>query len=320
MPLAVRELAAELLVATPQLAQEMADRLLVTIPELAAGDDELREETRASCESNIAQVLRLLKLGVGADAVVVPVEAAEWARGLVRRGITLPVLLRGYRLGHAYFWDRWSRALQDRVAAPEMLIAAGEQSSAFIFAYVDQVSDVLVGEYGTERERRMRSGEQLRAETVRSILAGETIDEEVAARRLGYELRRHHVALRVSSGGPELRGLERAAANVAGVLGPGDPLVVWSGVASLDVWCGSYDPFGAEAVAELEAYRPPDGIRVAVGAPGHGVSGFRRSHVEAVEATRVATMGRGPGGTVTSYARVELVSLLASDLPRARSW
>ena len=41
-PSAVRELAAELLARTPQLADSMTDHLFAAMPELGAGDDELR--------------------------------------------------------------------------------------------------------------------------------------------------------------------------------------------------------------------------------------------------------------------------------------
>ncbi len=177
-----------------------------------------------------------------------PAEAADWARGLVRRGIGLAALLRAYRLGHGWFWDRWSQTLYERLADTDELIAAQDESSAFMFANIDLISDVLVGEYGDECERMMRSAEHLRVETVRSILAGDAIDQEVAGPRLGYELRRHHVALRVSSRGGELRGLERAAIEAAAALGAGEPLIVPSGVASLDVSCGAYAP---PAVLEL---------------------------------------------------------------------
>lgn len=103
MPPAVRELAAELLPFVRELAHQMATHLAATVPELAADrDDELRDETRASCEANIDQILRLLRAGAGVDALVVPIAAAEYVRGLVRRGITLPVLLRSYRVGHAW--------------------------------------------------------------------------------------------------------------------------------------------------------------------------------------------------------------------------
>jgi len=320
MPLSVRELAEELLPAAPVLAEGMSDHLLATIPDLDARDDELREETRASCEANISQVLQLYKLGVGADALVVPVEAAELVRGLVLRGITVATLLRMYRLGHAWFWDRWAQALKDRSTDPGILVAAQDQSSAFLFTYIDRISDVLVGEYGTERDRMIRSAEQLRADTVRAILAREPVDEEVASRRLGYMLGRHHLAFRVSSVGREPVEPERAATEAADLLGLGDPLVVRAGVASLDVWCGSYGPPDPQHSAALEEYDPPEGIRVAFGTSGHGLAGFRRSHDEALQAAHVASLASGTVGAVTSYKRVELVSLLACDLPRARTF
>ena len=313
-PRAVRELAADLLRSTREISQGLADHLTAALPELAA-DDELREELLVSAEANIDQVLRLLRAGADADALVVPIEMAQYVRGLVSRGITLPVLLRSYRLGHAWFWDRWSQALHDRIDSLEDLLVAQEQSSAFMFAYVDRISDILVEDYGTERERIVRGAAQLRGETVRAILAGEPIDEEHAVQRLGYELRRHHVALRVSSSASEVRGLERAAREAAVSLGPGEPLVIASGLASLDVWWGSYEPVGTAA---LERYEPPEGVRIAFGVPARDVAGFRRSHVEAVQAAREAALAGDSATTVTSYRRVELVSLLASDLPRAR--
>src|SRR4051794_24737822 len=58
----------------------MSDHLFGMMPELRERDDgELRAETLASCEVNIAQMLRLQKLGAGPDALVLPVEAAGWA-------------------------------------------------------------------------------------------------------------------------------------------------------------------------------------------------------------------------------------------------
>src|SRR4051794_6160733 len=103
---AVRAIAAELLPSAAQLSRAMNEVLYATIPELADSDDEaLREETRASIEANIDQVLRLLKLGAGPDTLVLPPDAAEYVRSLVQRGIALPALLRTYRVGHAWLWD-----------------------------------------------------------------------------------------------------------------------------------------------------------------------------------------------------------------------
>src|SRR4051812_38464931 len=89
MPAAGRGVAAELLPRASELARGLSDHLVANMRELSGGDDELRAETRASVEGNVDQVLRLLRLGVAADALVVPPDAAEYVRGLVRRGITL---------------------------------------------------------------------------------------------------------------------------------------------------------------------------------------------------------------------------------------
>jgi DNA-binding PucR family transcriptional regulator len=59
---------------------------------------------------------------------------------------------------------------------------------------------------------------------------------------------------------------------------------------------------------------------VAFGKPGEGVVGFRSTYEEAKQAARIAALVGDAKPSVTSYARVELVSLLASDVPRARAF
>jgi DNA-binding PucR family transcriptional regulator len=313
---AVRETAEELLPATPDLGRGMAEYISSGIPELGEiDDDELRAELLASCEANIGQVMGMLAHGARVDDITVPHEALNFLRGNVRRGLPLAVILRSYRLGHAWLWETWSEVLQERVDDSGQLVAGQDESSAFMFAYVDRISDALVEEFGTERERMLRSAEQLRADTVRAIVGGGAIDPEAASRRLGYELRRHHVAMRVSSGASEVEGLERAVREAAAALTGGEPLVVASGAARFEVWCGSFDPPATDA---LERYEPPPGVLVAFGKPGEGVAGFRSSYGEAKQAARIGALVGDSKPSVTSYARVELVSLLASDLPRAR--
>ena len=112
-------------------------------------------------------------------------------------------------------------------------------------------------------------------------------------------------------------GLERAVGEAAEALGAGEPLVIPSGAARYDVWCGSFE---APATDELERYEPPPRVVVAFGKPAAGVEGFRSSHLEAVQAARIGALMLDASPSVTSYSRVELVSLLASDLPRARAF
>jgi hypothetical protein len=296
----------------------MAEYISSGIPELGeVDDDELRAELVASAEANIDQIMRMLAHGARVDDITVPHEALNFLRGNVRRGLPLAVILRSYRLGHAWLWEKWSEVLQQRVDDSGELVAGQDESSAFMFAYVDRISDALVEEFGTERERMLRTAEQLRADTVRAIVRGDAVDPEAASRRLGYELRRHHVAMRISSGASEVEGLERSVGEAAEALGGGKPLVIASGAARYDVWCGSFDSPATEA---LERYEPPASVLVAFGKPGEGVAGFRTSFGEAKQAARIGALIGDSESSVTSYARVELVSLLASDLPRARAF
>jgi len=87
----VQDLAADLIGEAGALGRGMAEHLHEIVPELAAGDRELFEETRASCEANIAQVLRLIKRGKPATDLVLPPEAAAFVHGVVRRGYPLPL-------------------------------------------------------------------------------------------------------------------------------------------------------------------------------------------------------------------------------------
>jgi DNA-binding PucR family transcriptional regulator len=57
-------------------------------------------------------------------------------------------------------------------------------------------------------------------------------------------------------------------------------------------------------------------MRVAVGSPGHGADGFRRSHQEAVLVRRVAERARARG--ITHFADVSLDALMTHDLDEAR--
>jgi hypothetical protein len=211
--------------------------------------------------------------------------------------------------------------IKQQVGEEEARTAALDAASNFMFEYIDVISDALVGEYHVERDRWVRTAAAIRAETVREILDGQHEHERAASTRLGYELRRTHVGL-ILAGEPESQtrpgagGLEHQATEAAAVLGCADPLLVPAGAAVLWAWCGTFKPPTPAALAKLARYQPPAGVRMAVGRPAFGIDGFRVTHVEAAHASRFWDIG-APHGT-TSYSSVEVVSLLASDLPRAR--
>jgi hypothetical protein len=316
-----REVFEELATSSPRLGGDMAVHLHGRIPELANQVDEhaLRSDTEASCTANLDQICRMLARGAQSDELVVPDHALDYARALVQRRIPLAVLLRAYRVGHGYFWSIAADALSRDLGDDERRGAAIDAASNFMFDYIDLVCDQLVGAYQVERDRWVRSAAAVRAEIVREILDGRHDHERSASTRLGYELRRTHVAL-ILAGEPEEAdrpgGLERHATEAAAILGCGDPLLVPAGAAVLWAWCGTFRPPSPEAFARVEGYRPPTGIRIAVGRPAFGIDGFRITHTEAAHAARFWELGATRA--TSSYRSVELVSLLANDLPRAR--
>ena len=60
------------------------------------------------------------------------------------------------------------------------------------------------------------------------------------------------------------------------------------------------------------------GVRVALGEPGAGLPGFRRSRIEAGHARRVATLAARPPGTITRYGRVALSAMATVDPEQAQ--
>ena len=89
----------------------------------------------------------------------------------------------------------------------------------------------------------------------------------------------------------------------------------------MGAWFGSSRGFDAAAL-EAATFDPRSapGVRLALGEPGSGLDGFRRSHEEAAQARRVASLAGRPPGAITRYRQVALRALATADLPRAREF
>ena len=59
---------------------------------------------------------------------------------------------------------------------------------------------------------------------------------------------------------------------------------------------------------------------MAIGEPARGIAGFRASHVEALEAQRIARLAGRREGSVTRYNDIALRSLATADLDYARTF
>ena len=80
------------------------------------------------------------------------------------------------------------------------------------------------------------------------------------------------------------------------------------------------DKQALEATAVLRAVNPPADVRVALGEPGWGLTGFRSSHIEATHARRVVALSRSHGDTLTRYRDVAVAALASVDHEQAASF
>jgi hypothetical protein len=322
----VRDVAARLLPEADEIADEMAVQIHARIPELAADyDGALVAETRSSCRSNVGQVLRGLGRSEHVDHLVTPPEAVEYARGYVRRELPVAVLLRSYRIGQGYFWERWAAAMSEQTADGPALTEALSSSSRWVFDYMDLITTDLVAVYAEARDHWSRTPAALRADTARGLLGGKLKDAREASRLLGYELqRRHHTGLVIwqsleeYAGDPH--GLEAAAGQTADALGAGDSLKVTSGASELWLWCSGMSAPEGDLTERLSDLQLAAGVRIAVGRVGTNLAGFRESHLEAAAAARIAVTAGARSQPVTFYDEVEVVSLMSQDLDRARAF
>ena len=115
--------------------------------------------------------------------------------------------------------------------------------------------------------------------------------------------------------------MEAAIAAVGDRLGATRPLVHPLGILSIAAWIGTRDAVSPRLLDDVRLdLRAAPGVRIATGEPGQGIAGFRRSHIEAAHARRVAELAARPAGTVTRYARVGLAAMATGDLDQARTF
>ncbi|UTI66312.1 helix-turn-helix domain-containing protein [Paraconexibacter antarcticus] len=302
------------------IAREMFEYLTARIPE-ASADPEIAGLTLASCASNTEAVLSMIRHGIPASATEAPVAALEHARKMAGRSGGIDATLRFYRLGHAFFWERWSAALVDAVEDRDRLVTALRETAAFVFDYIDSISARVGAEHIAERERRQRRAAIVRADVVRAVLAGEDVDVAAAERALGRPLAGPQLAfLCWTTGDPA--PLERAALAVAHAVGTARPLLLPDGPNALGGWV---------APAAARAVPPPDLLlaaardaapeaHVALGEVAAGLAGFRSSRRQAERARRIAVLAERRAPSVTRYADVALADLLARDVEAARAF
>jgi DNA-binding PucR family transcriptional regulator len=75
-----------------------------------------------------------------------------------------------------------------------------------------------------------------------------------------------------------------------------------------------------QSASDVSAAGAESGIRFALGSAGSGVSGFRRTHEQALGAHAVALAAGGSGQPMTSFADVAPLALMSGSTELIRAW
>lgn len=311
-----------------QVSHVLHAELTERIPELQ-GDSLLLELLTTSIESNVETLAHVARYDVDIADVSTPFGAREYARRLAQHGISPTALIRAYRLGQQVLLE-WALAqIRDIEEDLAVAYAAAQEFIALTFQYIDRISEQVVLEYETEREKWLAHRSTVRTEVIEQLLTGDPVNVSAAEQALGHRLRQHHLGAVVWSTDRDtaadmLAEMQRFAVLAGRALGlSAAPLFqprdrtsgwVWFPLGRLShtgveprLWCEALEAVGVD-------------VRVALGTAQGGVEGFRATHGEALRAQRVALVAGDAGGRVVSYSDpgVRTAAMLAVDLPATR--
>lgn len=308
---AVRHVASALLPQLPSLSEGMVADYAGAMPELShPGALGLM---RAAFQANSTLLLEALCRGAPPDDLLPSAEVVLATRAMVQYGSNYDGMMRGYRLGTAYWCRRWAEAVAQHCTDASLAVPVVSYGTSFLHDWQELALTRLGAEFRDETERQAREGSLAWTAYVRSVLANDDLDIREASLRLGYDLTGHHVALVLSNYRSGIHtALDSTAFELARAVSRVKPLVVRVDVDTTWCWIPS------QAALDLSTSRVA--ILVGQGRPGTGLPGFRRSHREAGEALRVARLGESAAGSVTRFHDVELAALCSNDAAYCRAF
>lgn len=280
--------------------------------------------SRTSTADSIRQLARAIEQGADPRHCTLPPSTVQATRSGVERQVGLGAVLRSYRLSHEMVW-RW---LFERITAAcddaaEQAVAL-DLATTWLFAFIDGSVAQAATRYEAEREAWLRSAAAARAEAIVAILDGRERSQQRASTRLRYELNRHHLGVIAwgTEAAPDEPGhgaVDDVVAEVAHLVGADATLTHLLGPRTQAAWLTRATPLSEASLQAVQALSPAH-VRLALGEPAHGLEGFRRTHIEAGHARRVAMLTEPRTPSVTRYQDIAVTSLGTVDTEQAHTF
>lgn len=233
--------------------------------------------------------------------------AQEFAALVARLGIPLSELERSYWVGVERLWQDWfdlcrSSSSDSQGELPDLLGG----STSLLFGYVDRVLAQVVQRYTVVSEEMSATSEDRRRELVLRLLDGDVADPSEML--LGYRIRATHVGLLFNSS--SRREVTRALTELRERSGAWGALLVQWDAGSWFGWLGYHDVVNAGRSDVLRRTATELGGSVAIGEPGRGLPGFRRTHQTARRTAELRpTLHRPPSCLCARDLRLETLLL-----------
>lgn len=313
----LRPVASQLRSCATQLADEIVEWYQSEVPAIVPDATAVSEQV-TSVEDSLRQVAHCIDTGDDPRRLELTPSTVLIARSGVQRGIPLNDLFRSVRLAHEKTWHWMFIQITTHATALEQSTAL-ELATDYMFGYADRVLVQAEHHYEIEREAWLRGTAAARAAAVDDILSGTEADPQHASKRMRYDLNRHHLGVRAwldaPGDDPEVQTrLTAALWRLAAAVSAQNPMVLPAGSMAITAWLSRSQAFTASELERMvEEPQSAGGVSVAIGAPGWGIGGFRRTHLEASHAHRLASLLGERASAVTRYRDIAVAALASAD-------
>ncbi len=271
-----------------------------------AGNEQLSVAESEAITASLRDVLDYIAVG-SAGSVRASNEALREVRLAARAGISLPLFLQASRVAQSVTWDFVLEEAHRLLEDTEERVAVLRRASAHHYGWNEIISGAIIEAFEQESSvYALQSRERRKMSTLNALLAGLPVDTA----ELEYTFDGLHLAAQVWGSQPD------AVARLIGVKEGRRPLLGVTAQGDSYVWL----PWSArqgKPSERLAGIDWPAGARVAFGAVGAGLEGFRLSHRQAGEARIVA---EALGLAEVWYDDVVLETLAMHDLPATRAF
>ncbi|MFF3661057.1 PucR family transcriptional regulator [Streptomyces olivochromogenes] len=241
---------------------------------------------------------------------------------LARTGVPFQGIVQGLRL----IRQQWTVALLDLADGHQPAAERGQlvrEVTEVVNEFFDASVDAVIADYFTQRQRLLAQRIADQRIMITSVIDGEPVDVDAARRTLGIDLTGRHLGLILwldsAGSSPDPHGdLGHALREVAVALG--SPALLTLDADRSTLWAWATSPASGPRLPDCLPQALPgiaNDVGIAVGRTAPGRDGFRRTHLAALDAYRVARLTGRPE-QVTVYDDIALAALLTEDPERGR--